>query len=250
MADQQFLTTRDCINAVYAHLGGPTAAVLSALPGPIVCAKAWLQLAERQLELNIADRTHYLNRFGFTAVANSYDIDLSGVANFGGALYLERILPGASPETTQQVPVLGNMQNKDEATERSAFIHRDSETGNLMLRWTEPPTEDWSMRLWYEPSVFGRPGLAEFPMLPLEAANVWIYSTTFACLPDVAKVYDAQTFGSFRETTSALLQEAMKNFRIWREKNRGAGRNKRTPYNRRRGNRGGLGPFSPDYGLE
>jgi hypothetical protein len=236
-------TTQEMINAVYGWLGEPSRSVLRPT---IVCVKFWTVLGKRQLELQITDRTFYLAKEPLTVAENQLEVDF-GEAQISGVLALEKVTIESGVERVEEIPVIGDARDANHTDAFAAYVFRNPENNLQTLRFTRPFPEAASLRAWVQPRLTNRPSRDEAPMAPEETANLLILDTAEACLPEVAKTYDAVTFSAYARTISQQKLENKVIYDQWRMKTASQGVRKRTPYGRRRSR---SSRAYPDYGGE
>ena len=237
------MTTQEIVSAVYGWLGEASKAVLK--PG-VVCVKFWTVLGKRQLELEITDRTFYLAKEPLIVAENQLEVDF-GEVQFSDVLALERVITESGVETTREIPVISDGRDANSTSGLVAYVFRNPENNLKTLRFNQPFPEAATLRAWVQPRLSGRPGREEAPMIPEETANYLVLDTAEACLPEVAKLYDAMVYSSYANTISRQKLEYKQIYDQWRLKSASQGVRKRTPYGAR-GRRGIR--VSYDYGGE
>jgi hypothetical protein len=238
MSQPQTMTTAQAIGAVYDLLGGPDH---SALPPSRVCTHYWLQLDKLALLIGLSAKTIYLDRLDNIVVAHGQiEKDLGEIENFGEPLGLERVDRSSGHEAFTPVPLISDMRDKDNVGRLCAFLYRNpNDASKLTLRFNVPLAATVTLRLWFEPGAFARPGMQEQPPLPRQALSVLIAETAFACLPHLSKTYAPNVYTAFRDSVAAQKLEFRQIFDKWRMTDTGTGVKYRKAFNEcRRGRRG------------
>lgn len=226
------MTTLQAIGAVYEWLGDPDKKILKP---SMVCTRYWAMLGKLQGYLQITDRTIYLTSAEFTVAANAVEIVLGEqVPNFGTQLGFERVDRSSGLERTCPVPLISDMRDAGQVEGGAAFLYRNSNDGQLTLRFSTPLADATTFRLWYEPGAYSRPGLKEYAMLPSEGFNLVIIETANACLPELMKVYEAAVYRAYAENIKEQKAEFKRIYDLWRMKDAGTGRRTRKAYNESR----------------
>lgn len=229
------MTTAQAIGAVYDWLGLSDTRVLRP---SLICTRYWAMLGKLHGLLQITDRTIYLAQAEFTVPANTIEVVLAEqLPNFGTPLGFERVDRTSGYERTCPVPLIADMRDCDQVDGLCAYLYRNSGDGQLSLRFSGPLFDTYTFRLWYEPGGFSRPGLAEYPMLPMEGMNLLIIETANVCLPELLKIYEPAVYKGYADTIRGEKIEMRRIFDLWRMKDPGTGVTRRRAYNESR--RGG-----------
>lgn len=261
MSESGTLTTEQALAFVHELLERPPQEALSSAK---MVVEYWLQLNAIELRTELSDRTIFLSNTVFTGGLGLWKVEIGEVPNFGTELALE-IVAGiqttgenitkitlASDERTLLEPTVWLMGTIYRAPENPAVI-------GIQFDRALPGT--YTFRLWFKPSSFGRPGLAEKNSLPQQAQSLLMFKTADACLPGLVKAADAGIWSM--NLVNAVKEKLDKNvtnfealFKAWIEKDT-SGPGHRTAFNEfRRGQGrygarrfpGSGGPSGPSWG--
>ena len=241
-------TTREIITAVREYCGNPDWAKLNA---GTICLHLYDQIDHLLTRLNLTDENWILGRSIIPVYPGTDEYPLP--PNFGRAMFVETVDDGSTDFVRREVQIV-NAQDIDlfwqgvKDTTGGSYPHNSSiccffgleNTPIKQIKFSPPPAQAVSYRVWYELNRQLPPALAAKPAVMEQFHNLLKVNTALMCLPHCG--YDVDNYGQRQGALQMFKAEFDDVYERYISQNHHEDTGPRRSFNSsRRGNSGGGG---------